>query len=227
MQDLTEKVAIVTGASRGLGKAICKRLAEAKVTVIAAARSFDDLKQLTTSYPDQITPIACDVTDPKQVENLIHSTMTMHKQIDILINNAGIGRFAPVDELSTEDFSLMLDVNLKGTFFTCKYSIPHLKKSKGHILNISSIAGIESFASGGGYCASKFGVMALSDALRMELKSHHVKVSTFCPGSIKTDFGRYKDYALEPEQVAESIYQIVAADPGVIMNQVVMRPLVP
>ncbi|MGA9174800.1 MAG: SDR family NAD(P)-dependent oxidoreductase [Thermoactinomyces sp.] len=227
MSRLDGKVAIVTGASKGLGRAIATRLAQGGAFVVAAARSKDKLEQLEQKVSEQIVPFQCDVTKTPDVKALINFAIERFGRLDILINNAGIGRFGKVEDLSEEDWDQMMAVNLKGAFLACKYAIPHLKQTEGHIVNISSVAGTESFAGGAGYCASKFGLMALSDALTLELKPHHVKVSTVCPGSIKTEFGRPKDYALEAEQVAETVWTIVSAPKGVIINQVIMRPLVP
>jgi NAD(P)-dependent dehydrogenase (short-subunit alcohol dehydrogenase family) len=224
---LDGKVAIVTGASKGLGRAIATRLAQGGAFVVAAARSKEKLEELEEKVSEQIVPFQCDVTQTPDVKALINFAIERFGRLDILINNAGIGRFGKVEDLSEEDWDQMMAVNLKGAFLTCKYAIPHLKQTEGHIVNISSVAGTESFAGGAGYCASKFGLMALSDALTLELKPHHVKVSTVCPGSIKTEFGRPKDYALEAEQVAETVWTIVSAPKGVIINQVIMRPLVP
>jgi NAD(P)-dependent dehydrogenase (short-subunit alcohol dehydrogenase family) len=222
-----KKVAIVTGASKGLGRAIALRLARGGVHVVAAARSSGKLEELSREIPSRITPYTCDVTSSGQVKALIEFTVEQFGRIDILINNAGLGRFAPVHELSEEDWDEMMNVNLKGAFLTCKYAIPHLKKTEGHIVNISSVAGTEAFPRGAGYCASKFGLMALSDTLTLELKPHHVKVTALCPGSIKTEFHHPKEYAMEPEQVAETVWTVVSAPKGVIYNQIIMRPLVP
>ncbi|MBA4543105.1 MULTISPECIES: SDR family oxidoreductase [Thermoactinomyces] len=227
MSSLSGKVAIVTGASKGLGRAIATRLARGGALVVAAARSKEKLEQLQQEESQKIVSFPCDVTRATEVKALIDFTRERFGRLDILVNNAGIGRFGKVEDLSEDDWDQMMAVNLKGAFLACKYAIPHLKETEGHIVNISSIAGTESFAGGAGYCASKFGLMALSDALTLELKPHQVKVSTVCPGSIKTEFGRHKDYALEAEQVAETVWTIVSAPKGVIINQVRMRPLVP
>ncbi|MFC4078128.1 SDR family oxidoreductase [Salinithrix halophila] len=228
MADLNGKVAIVTGASKGLGAAVARRFAKSGAQVVAAARNRDKLEALTREYPDQILPIQCDITQPDQVQDLINTTAKELERIDILVNNAGIGRFGKVQDLSIEDWDQMMDVNLKGVFLACKYAIPHLIRSKGHIVNVSSVAGTVTFSGGGGYCASKFGLMALSEVLTQELKKEEVKVNTLCPGSIQTDFfDDPKDYALSAEQVAETVWLMVTAPSGVIYNQIIMRPQVP
>ncbi len=221
------KIAIVTGASRGVGEAIAKKFAKEGYYVVATARSQNDLEKLADTYPDHILPIACDITNSVQVAQMIETTIAKWGKLDILVNNAGVGHFAPVEDLTEDEWDEMLTVNSKGPFLACKYAIPHLKASEGHIVNISSIAGIEAFPRGGGYCASKFALMALSDALTKELKPHHVKVTTICPGSIKTNFHNSKDWALPVEQVTDTVWMTVSAPKGVIYGQIVMRPLVP
>ncbi|MCS1350935.1 SDR family oxidoreductase [Mechercharimyces sp. CAU 1602] len=228
MEKIEGHVAIVTGASRGLGRAIATRLAQEGVFVMAAARHEGELQQLSQEHPRQITPVQCDITSSAQVKQLVQQTIDQHGKLDFLINNAGLGRFAPVHELDESDWDDMMNVNLKGSFLTCKYAIPHLITQRGHIVNISSVAGTVTFAGGAGYCASKFGLGALSNVLTEELKPHQVKVSTLCPGSIQTYFSnKEKPYALQPEQVANTVWTILSADEGVIYNQVIMRPQVP
>jgi NAD(P)-dependent dehydrogenase (short-subunit alcohol dehydrogenase family) len=221
------RVAIVTGASRGVGYKIVKQFVQAGYQVVATARDKEALNQLVKIAPEQVLPVNCDITKRLQVEDVVSQTIAKWGKLDILVNNAGIGHFAPVDELTEEQWDEMLEVNSKGPFLTSKYAIPHLKETKGHIVNISSGAGLNAFANGGGYCASKFALMALSDALTQELKPHHVRVSTICPGSIKTNFGTPKDWALPPEKVAETVLMVVSSPKEVIYGQIIMRPQVP
>lgn len=233
MTQLNGQVAIVTGASRGLGRSIAALFAERGATVIASARDETALKALSKQHAGggAIVPFVCDVTNAAQVDDLVRFTLQRYDEIDILVNNAGIGHMGPVHELSEEQWDAMMDVNLKGPFLTCKSVIPHfIARKSGHILNVSSVAGTVTFKGGGGYCASKFGLMAFTEVLTQELKPHKVRVSVICPGSIQTDFfgpSGAQSYALKPEQVAEAAYQMVAAPEGVIVNQVVMRPQVP
>lgn len=227
MSSLGDKVGIVTGASKGLGRAIAKRLALEGAIVVASARNESELNELAKEHPGHIYAFPCDVTEAVQVKALIQFTVERLGRLDFLVNNAGIGRFDTVEQLSVEDWDQMMAVNAKGPFLTCKFAIPYLKKTEGHIVNISSVAGTESFATGSGYCASKFALMALSDALTLELKPFHVKVTTLCPGSIKTEFQQPKDYAMEPEQVADTVWTVLSSPKNVIYNQIIMRPLVP
>lgn len=224
----TKQVAIVTGASKGLGKEIVRRFASAGIFVIASARSVDKLQELQAEFPNQVVIVPSDVSNSADVKHLVEQAIHHFGQINFLINNAGLGHFAPVEELTEEQWDEMMNVNLKAAFLACKYAIPYLKQTQGHIVNISSVAGTEAFARGAGYCASKFGMMALSDALTQELKSHYVKVSTLCPGSIQTEFSANpKSYSLHASDVAESVYQIITAPKNMIIGRVIMRPVVP
>lgn len=223
----TIPVAFVTGASQGLGKAIAQRLATEGVQVVACARSAEALQALAGDFPDRIHPVPCDLTDAKQVEASISETIEKYGRLDYLINNAGVGKFGSIDQLSEADWDQMMQVNLKGCFLTAKYAIPHLKESKGHIVNISSIAGEVAMAGGGGYCASKAGLNMLSETLTLELKKHEVRVTTISPGSIKTHFHNPKAYALTPEQVTETVWSVISAPKQVIYGKITIRPQVP
>ncbi|WP_027417282.1 SDR family oxidoreductase [Aneurinibacillus terranovensis] len=232
-QSLHNKVVMITGASKGVGHAMSLLFAEKGATVYAVARSEGLLKALAMSAENgegTIVPAPCDITQGQEVEALVERIREEHGKIDILINNAGLGFFAPVHELEEHQWDEMMNVNLKGAFLCTKYVVPHLIARKaGHIINISSVAGTVTFPGGAGYCASKFGLMAFNDILMQELKPHNIKVSVICPGSVQTHFGgtEPKDYSLEPEDVAYMAYQMAAAPKHVILNQVIMRPVVP
>ncbi|MMZ55842.1 Sepiapterin reductase [compost metagenome] len=233
LQSLHNKVALITGASKGIGRAMSTLFAEKGATVYAVARSAALLKELAdeaNGKKGHILPAPCDVSDAEAVESLIGQIMREEEHIDVLINNAGLGHFGMIHELTEAQWDEMMNVNLKGVFLCTKYTAPHMiKRKSGHIINISSVAGTVTFPGGGGYCASKFGLMAFNDVLTQELKPHNVKVSVICPGSVQTHFsqGEPKDYALRPEEVAYMAYQMAAAPEHIIMNQLIMRPVVP
>lgn len=233
LQSLHNKVALITGASKGIGRAMSTLFAEKGATVYAVARSaalLEELADEANGKKGRILPAPCDVTDAEAVESLIGQIMREEEHIDVLINNAGLGHFGAIHELTEAQWDEMMNVNLKGVFLCTKYTAPHMiKRQSGHIINISSVAGTVTFPGGGGYCASKFGLMAFNDVLTQELKPHNVKVSVICPGSVQTHFnqGEPKDYALRPEEVAYMAYQMAAAPEHIIMNQLIMRPVVP
>lgn len=233
LQSLHNKVALITGASKGIGRAMSTLFAEKGATVYAIARSAGLLEELaneTGNKKGRIIPAPCDVTNAGAIEELIGRIVRKEEHIDVLINNAGLGHFGAIHELTEAQWDEMMDVNLKGVFLCTKYTAPHMiKRQSGHIINISSVAGTVAFPGGSGYCASKFGLMAFNDVLTQELKPHNVKVSVICPGSVQTHFGQNdpKDYALHPEEVAYMAYQMAAAPEHIIMNQLIMRPVVP
>jgi NADP-dependent 3-hydroxy acid dehydrogenase YdfG len=233
LQSLQDKIVLITGASKGIGHAMCLLFAEKGATVYAIARNADLLGKLSAEaqpLEGEIVPLPFDITSASDVEKNVQYIAEKHGKIDVLINNAGLGHFAPIHELTVEQWDEMMDVNLKGTFLCTKYVVPHLiQRQTGHIINISSVAGTVTFPGGGGYCTSKFGVMAFTDILTQELKPHNVKVSVICPGSVQTYFGQTepKDYSLRPDDVAQIAYQMAAAPEHIILNQVIMRPVVP
>lgn len=232
---LRDRVAVVTGASRGIGRAIALRFLAEGALVVACARGAEGLRDLAggaaaAGSAERLLTVPCDVTRPEDVERLARATLDRHGRVDILVNNAGVGYFAPVEELLPEQWDEMMGVNLKGAFLCCRAFVPVFKRQRsGHIINISSVAGLTAFEGGSGYCASKWGLMGLTETLLLELKPYEVKVSVICPGSVKTGFGGTppRPYSLRPEDVADAVLEVAAAPRGVVLNQVVMRPLVP
>ncbi len=198
--------------------------------VAAVARTGGELETLAASSPPgTVLPLPADVTDPGAVAGAFRAALERWGTLDILVNNAGIGRFAPVAEMDPADWDAMLAVNLRGAFLCARQAARiMMERRSGHVVNVASVAGLTTFPGGGGYCASKWGLMALTETLIQELKPFGVKVSVVCPGSVRTGFSSSPPaYAMAPEEVAAVVADVVAAPPGVIINQVVLRPLVP
>lgn len=235
MASLKDQTVIITGAGRGIGRAMTEKFAAAGAHVYAAARSEDELKEAAREARDggvtgTVTPVPTDVTVPHEVQALVQRVLDDHGHVDVLINNAGTGLYAPVEALTPEQWDHMMAVNLKGPFLCCRAVLPSMKeRRRGLIINVASVAGLTTFPGGSAYCASKWGVMALTDTLRQELRPYELKVTAICPGSVQTEFAGTpaKSYSLEPDDVADIALLMAEAPHRVILNQVVMRPLVP
>jgi len=195
--DIAGRAALVTGASRGIGAATSRLLAENGVRVALASRSGEDLGI------EGALGIECDVSSREQVEAAVAATVERFGGLDILVNNAGVATYGPFLEASVEDIEEMVDVNLKGTLYATRAALPHLLESQAaDILNIASVAGLRGFPGEAIYCASKFGQLGFGRALDHELREQGVRVTNLCPGGVATDFaiGRGR-----PEEATEGM----------------------
>lgn len=231
--DLNGSVAIVTGASRGIGAAIALRLARDGVRVVLASRNEAGLTStlgvIAASGGTGIV-VAADVTSELSVQNLMHRTMQEYGSIDILVNNAGVGVFSNVADLDTAQYDVMMDVNLKGVFLCCKHVLPvMMKQRRGNIVNIASLAGKNSFAGGAVYSASKWGLIGFSRSLMLEVRDHNIRVITIAPGSVNTGFGskeRNEMNIIQSEDVAETVRYAVSMPDRVNVSEIDIRPTI-
>ena len=205
---LEGKVALVTGASRGIGAAVARQLDEHGVKLGLGSRSGDDLGLDAVAHQ-------CDVRDPEQVESLVAATVARFGRLDILVANAGVGAYGPFLELETEHLDEMIDVNLKGTIYSVRAALPHLLASDGaDIVTLASEAGRRGLPYEAVYCASKFGQIGFTRALDHELRERGVRCTNVCPGGVATDFaldsgrGRTPD-ALPGMMTADDIAEVV------------------
>ena len=216
---MSEKVVLITGASKGIGKAIAE-VAGKKNIVSLFSRSETELKSISETLNKQGSKsifFAGDIKNELDIKNAVQKTIDTYGRIDILVNNAGIGYFKEISEFTYQEFDEIQKVNLYGTFLFCKYVSAFMIKAKsGYIINISSVAGLNGFKTGTAYSASKFAVNGFTESLREDLKQYGIGVSVVCPGSVATGFGgldekklQGKDYMLEPEDVARTVQYLI------------------
>jgi NAD(P)-dependent dehydrogenase (short-subunit alcohol dehydrogenase family) len=233
--NLSGHVAVVTGGSRGIGKAIASRLAQLGAAVSLCARNARALERTAAELSANGATVrsqAVDVTNARDVASFIEATEKELGPITILVNNAGIGGpgFGPVHEKSEDDWQRVLDTNLKSVFLVSKTVAPSMiARGRGDIVNISSLAGKNTFAGGGIYCASKWGLQGLAGCMAEDLRAFGIRVSLVCPGSVATEFsGRgLKDptKVLTPEDVAHAVSLIVLQGPQSFLSEVHLRPV--
>jgi 3-oxoacyl-[acyl-carrier protein] reductase len=228
---LDGRVAIVTGGSRGIGLVIAGALLARGARVAISGRSADHLQQAEAQLRGggNVLAVQADVASEPDVERLLSETVAKFGGLDILINNAGVGRFANVADLSTDAWRSIIDTNLTGVFFCSRGAIPHLKRrGGGWIINISSLAGSNPFAGGAAYCASKAALNAFADALMLEVRYDNIRVSTIAPGSVQTGFAGNEetnaDWKLASEDVAEVVTDLLAHSARSLPSRVELRP---
>lgn len=237
MPDLTGKVAIVTGSTKGIGLAIAEELAEAGASVAICARTESDVRdtveRLEPYAPGQVVGIPTDVSDPEACAELVEEAVDRLGGLDILVNNAGLGIFKSIEEMTVEEWRLQIDVNLGGVFYCSKAAIPHLKRSDdGWIINIGSLAGRNTFAGGSGYNASKFGLVGMTEATMLDVRHDGIRVSIVMPGSVNTYFGGREEseertWRLQGEDCARTVMQLLDYPKGAHVSRVEMRPAQP
>lgn len=189
MKGIQDRIAIVTGASRGIGEAVARQLHAAGATVVLAARNQERLDTLANALGERAYALATDVSEPEQIRALVDETIRRSGRVDILINNAGVGLSGLVADVQMDALRRVFDVNVFGALACIQACVPHMREQNaGHIVNISSILGKRSVPQTAGYAATKFALQALSDALRIEEAPHGISVTVVCPGSTDTEF---------------------------------------
>ena len=230
--DLEGRVAVITGGTRGIGRAIASALVSAGVQVAIPARDERDLAQATAQLSEhgKAAGYVCDVRDYDQVKSTFGRITEDFGGVDILINNAGIGIFASVESMSVEDFRAVLETNVFGVFYCCHEAIPLMKRrGGGYIINVSSLAGANPHANMAAYNASKFGLNGFSEALMQEVRHDGIKVSYIMPGSVNTEFGGDEpsdanSWQLQPDDIAKVVMDLLEYPDRALPSRIEIRP---
>lgn len=233
---LENKIAVVTGGTKGIGRAIAESLLKAGASVFICARDKSELKRALEqlSALGKVDGEICDVRSEAQVEMMLAEATRIFGGVDILINNAGIGIIGKtVEEMSAQEFEQTLQTNLFGVFYACHHAIPLMKKrGGGYIINISSLAGQNAHPKMAAYNASKFGLNGFTEALMQEVREHNIKVTAICPGSVNTYFGGDEPsdeqaWQLQPEDIAQTVLNLLDMNDRALPSKIEIRPANP
>lgn len=226
-----QKVVYITGGTKGIGKGIAQALLEQGYKVAISGRNIDTVNEAIAElgYTDNILAIQSDVRKYEDEEKAVELIVQKFGKLDIVIANAGVGIFSSVEEMSLEDWNTMIDTNLTGVFHTLKASVKQLKQHKGYYISIASLAGINFFANGSGYNASKFGVVGFTQAAMLDLRNADVKVTTILPGSVTSNFNNHQPsdadhWKIQPEDMGQLVVDILAMNPRVLPSKIEIRP---
>jgi len=229
---LAGKVSMVTGASRGIGFAVAQALARLGSDVAICARDAERLAAAGRELERQgvrVFTARVDVRRAADVNSFVETAQKTLGEIDIAVNNAGVGVFVPGHQATEEQWNTVLDTNLKSVFLVCRAVAPSMIRRKtGHIINVASLAGKNAFAGGALYCASKWGLLGFTQSLAEDLRSYGIRVSAVCPGTVATEFsphaGKDPSKMLQPEDVAHAVETIVTQAPQSFISEILLRP---
>jgi 3-oxoacyl-[acyl-carrier protein] reductase len=236
MEHLKNKICLVTGATRGIGRAIAKVMLEDGASVIVCGRRQDSVDQAVTQLhaetAGKVKGKAADVTKDADVRELFQFADAEFGGLDVLVNNAGIGVFRPITELSIQDWHHTIETNLTGVFYCCREAFPRFEsRGAGYIINISSLAGKNPFAGGAAYNASKFALNGFSEAMMLDTRDKNIRVSYIMPGSVATEFSHSaesgRDWKIWPEDIAEIVRSLLRMPERTLISRLEVRPSKP
>ncbi len=231
MKDLKNKVVYITGGTRGIGFGIARTLLNAGMHVAISGRDQKTVEEAAASLATagEVLAIKSDVTRYEDEQRAVRQILDKWGQLDVVLANAGLGYFAPVDSLELEDWNAMIHTNLTGVFHTLKAAVASLKLSKGYYITLASLAGTNFFAGGAGYNASKFGVVGFTQAAMLDLRKYDIKVTTIMPGSVATHFSGHTpseedDWKIQPEDIGELVVDLLRMHPRTLPSKIEVRP---
>jgi len=232
--DVDGKIAVITGASSGLGAALANALVAKGSIVYGLARNLEKLHAIENKLGEKFIPVGMDITGQKDIASWVQNTFSDSHIPDILINNAGAGYFSKIDELPLEQWHAMIQTNLNGTFYLTSGIVPYMKQNKNisHIINIGSILGKTTRSESAAYSATKYGMQGFSEALFKELRSYKIKVTCVNPGSIDTGFFKSSGITphanmLRPDDIAQMIVHLLETPDNFLVDEITVRPLIP
>jgi len=231
-----DKVALITGGTKGIGKAIAEHLVAEGCQVVITSRTAEAAQKeaeiISQTGPGTCIGVQSDVRDLASQEKAVEATIEAFGRLDVLIANAGVGHFAPIGQMTTSQWSDVIDINLTGVFYSVKASVEALKQSKGYIITIASLAGTNFFAQGAAYNASKFGLVGFSQAIMLDLRQDDVKVTTIMPGSVATYFNNHipndaDAWKIQPEDLGIMVVNLLKMHPRTLPSKIEVRPSKP
>lgn len=236
MENLKNKQALITGGSKGIGLAIAGNMLAEGMQVAITGRNIEALEsariQLGNPEENRLLTIASDVRDLDGLNKAVQLIEHNWGGLDVLIANAGIGHFAPIDEMTPNQWQETIDINLTGVFNSVKASLEAIKSSKGYIITIASLAGTNFFANGSAYNASKFGLVGFTQAIMLDLRKYGVKVSTIMPGSVSSYFNNHTpspadEWKIQPEDIGQMVIDLLKMHPRTLPSKIEVRPSIP
>ena len=236
MEQLQDKVALITGGSKGIGYGVAEEMLKQGMKVAVTSRS----QEAATTAANQLNQlgtgtaigIVADVRDLNAQQKAVQTVVEQFGQLDVVIANAGVGHFAPIDELTPQQWKETIDINLTGVFYSIKASLDALKQSEGYLITIASLAGTNFFAKGAAYNASKFGLVGFTQAVMLDLRQMGIKVSTIMPGSVSTYFNNRQPseadaWKIQPEDIGQMVIDLLKMHPRTLPSKVEVRPTKP
>jgi NAD(P)-dependent dehydrogenase (short-subunit alcohol dehydrogenase family) len=236
MEEISGKVALVTGGTKGIGYGIAECLLKNGLNVAITGRDSNALKdaveQLSKISKAHVIGIPSDVRDFKAQQAAVNKVLAEWGTLDVLVANAGIGHFGSIESLGEAEWRDTIDTNLTGVFFSIKASLSALKASKGYVITIASLAGTNFFAGGAAYNASKFGLVGFTQAVMLDVRNAGIKVTTIMPGSVATHFNNRQPSAedawkIQPEDIGEMVVDLLQMNPRTLPSKVEVRPSIP
>ncbi len=230
------KTALITGGSKGIGYGVAEVLIQQGIKVAITSRSqqaadeaAEKLNQIKAGYA---LGIAADVRDLASQQQVVDAILQQWGRLDYVIANAGVGHFAPIQELTPAQWHETIDINLTGVFNTAKATIASLKETEGYFISIASLAGTNFFEKGSAYNASKFGLVGFTQAIMLDLRNEGIKVSTIMPGSVATEFADHQPseadaWKIQPEDIGNLVYDLLKMHPRTLPSKVEVRPTIP